>query len=184
MLLHSIDVGSIPTLTTKTCKVCDTVFTPGKNSKGLYCSRKCSSASRRKTGKCTWCGSVFWTPATKNSVVKYCSVACEHNCKYEEVYVQRLESGQTLDASTEYVKRYLRERDGHSCVVCTQGPTHNGKPLVLQVDHIDGNSDNNFPSNLRLLCPNCHTQTETFSRRTVRDTRRNRYRRKYKSGTA
>jgi hypothetical protein len=33
---------------------------------------------------------------------------------------------------------------------------------VLQLDHIDGDSDNNYPKNLRLLCPNCHAQTENF----------------------
>lgn len=30
------------------------------------------------------------------------------------------------------------------------------------MNHIDGDSDNNKVSNLRLLCPNCHTQTPNF----------------------
>jgi hypothetical protein len=34
--------------------------------------------------------------------------------------------------------------------------------LVLQLDHIDGDRSNNTIDNLRLLCPNCHTQTPTF----------------------
>lgn len=38
----------------------------------------------------------------------------------------------------------------------------NGKKLVLQVDHIDGDFSNNRKENLRFLCPNCHSQTETF----------------------
>lgn len=38
----------------------------------------------------------------------------------------------------------------------------NGERLVLQVDHIDGNNTNDAIENLRLLCPNCHSQTETF----------------------
>lgn len=39
------------------------------------------------------------------------------------------------------------------------------KPLTLEVDHIDGNHRNNIIQNLRFLCPNCHSQTETYSRR-------------------
>lgn len=37
-----------------------------------------------------------------------------------------------------------------------------GKPLVLQMDHINGDNRDNRLENLRLLCPNCHSQTDTF----------------------
>lgn len=36
------------------------------------------------------------------------------------------------------------------------------KPISLELDHIDGNPKNNLLTNLRLLCPNCHSQTDTF----------------------
>lgn len=49
------------------------------------------------------------------------------------------------------------------CYVCDIGPEWNNKPLTLQLDHIDGDRTNNLLTNLRLLCPNCHSQTETFS---------------------
>jgi ssDNA-binding Zn-finger/Zn-ribbon topoisomerase 1 len=40
-----------------------------------------------------------------------------------------------------------------------------GKDLTLQLDHINGKSRDNRLENLRLLCPNCHSQTDTFCRR-------------------
>lgn len=51
------------------------------------------------------------------------------------------------------------------CAVCSLKSEWNGKPLVLQVDHIDGEFLNNRKENLRFLCPNCHSQTETFGRK-------------------
>ena len=56
-------------------------------------------------------------------------------------------------------------REGHTkdeCSRCGIGNEWNGMPLVLQLDHIDGDSSNNTISNFRILCPNCHTQTRTF----------------------
>lgn len=48
------------------------------------------------------------------------------------------------------------------CARCCLGPKWNGEKLVLQVDHKDGNFLNNRIENLRFLCPNCHSQTETY----------------------
>jgi len=48
------------------------------------------------------------------------------------------------------------------CEECGQKTIWNGKPLVLQLDHIDGNSQNNKLENIRIVCPNCHSQTSTF----------------------
>lgn len=38
----------------------------------------------------------------------------------------------------------------------------NGKPISLELNHIDGNSGNHLLSNLELICPNCHSQTDTY----------------------
>lgn len=41
----------------------------------------------------------------------------------------------------------------------------NNKPLNLEVDHIDGDKRNNEQTNLRVLCPNCHSQTPNYRHR-------------------
>lgn len=61
------------------------------------------------------------------------------------------------------IYRLLVEERGDRCNDCGQSSEWKGKFLRLQVDHIDGMCYNNHPDNLRLLCPNCHSQTETFS---------------------
>ena len=60
-------------------------------------------------------------------------------------------------------RKRILERDGHRCVWCGVGTEYNGKPLTLQVDHIDGNRKNNSDENLRTMCPNCHSQTDTYT---------------------
>ena len=49
------------------------------------------------------------------------------------------------------------------CVGCGQEPYWNGNKLVLTLDHKNGNNTDNRIENLRLLCPNCHSQTLTFA---------------------
>lgn len=67
----------------------------------------------------------------------------------------------------ESVKAFIIEtRSGkcESCGVCDWL----GKPLSLQVHHVDGNARNNRPSNLKILCPNCHSQTDNFAAKNIK----------------
>jgi hypothetical protein len=50
------------------------------------------------------------------------------------------------------------------CELCGIGVEWNNKPLILQIDHKNGNNRDNRPENVRFVCPNCHTQTPNHSR--------------------
>ena len=67
-------------------------------------------------------------------------------------------------------ERLIRLGTKKACSICGLPPVWNDIPLVLQVDHIDGDPSNNLVENLRLLCPNCHTQTPTHGNKTPRKT--------------
>ena len=76
----------------------------------------------------------------------------------------------TLDPTREYREDTRRLRRAMieagvplKCVCCGQGSEWQGRPLVLAIDHANGDWHDNRRENVRFLCPNCHSQTETFS---------------------
>jgi hypothetical protein len=54
-----------------------------------------------------------------------------------------------------------------ACSSCGIGQEWMGHKLVLQIDHINGRHNDNRQTNLRFLCPNCHSQTDTFCVRNI-----------------
>lgn len=50
----------------------------------------------------------------------------------------------------------------YKCAICGNSGVWNNNPISLQLDHINGVNNDNRLENLRFLCPNCHSQTETF----------------------
>jgi hypothetical protein len=164
------------------CKHCGKRFNGEKRSK--FCTRSCSASHNNKgvcrnpkkeRGTCLSCD----TQLTKPKPNKFCSNDCANTHKWLTKRVPIIEAG--LCTTSQTVKKYLLIHRGEVCQLCGQLPIWHGKPLTLQIDHIDGNSDNNRLDNVRILCPHCHTQTSTFvSRNIKKDTRRNNYLRKYK----
>jgi len=51
------------------------------------------------------------------------------------------------------------------CTECGVNDTWQGRPLTLEIDHINGICTDNRAKNLRWLCPNCHSQTDTYRSR-------------------
>lgn len=117
------------------------------------------SVSRRKTQKesnCQNCNGKFWYKPSQ-STGKYCTNKC-----YQES--RRMENSLKFQEGKLHIKSmkaHLIDQNGDLCSMCGIS-SWNGKPLSLDIDHVDGNSQNNLPENLRLLCPNCHRQTESW----------------------
>jgi hypothetical protein len=57
------------------------------------------------------------------------------------------------------------------CAECALPPLWQGKPLVLTLDHVNGDHSDHRLENLRLLCPNCNSQQPTFAGRNKRRSR-------------
>lgn len=64
------------------------------------------------------------------------------------------------------LRRALREIGRpYACEGCDNKGEWCGSELRLEIDHIDGDFHNNLATNLRYLCPDCHSQTANFSGR-------------------
>ncbi|MFB7410580.1 HNH endonuclease [Streptomyces sp. NPDC056202] len=63
------------------------------------------------------------------------------------------------------LRRALREVGvPEKCARCGTGPEWLGRPMTLEVDHVNGDWSDDRRENLRLLCPNCHATTDTWCR--------------------
>lgn len=108
---------------------------------------------------------------------KFCSNTCQGEYQRQDS-IRRIELGEKV--SHHVLKSYLLEKFKHICQDCGTGNIWNNKPLTLQIDHVDGNSDNNKLDNLTVLCPNCHTQTSTWCARNIKNTKRSKYARTWR----
>lgn len=166
----------------KKCLHCESEFDCLKTENRIFCSHSCSAKysnierskdiSKYENLKvsdgcviksCENCENEFKIDSrnfSKHKYKKYCSVKC-HKEFEERIRFDKVESGDGV--SSKVVRFYLIKKHGNKCMKCNWcevNPTSGKVPIELE--HIDGNSENNNLDNLLLLCPNCHSLTPTY----------------------
>lgn len=149
------------------CINCDTTLSYNKRF-NKFCNRKCSASYNNLISKnnslvewkCLYCNK-------SNTTLKWkIGTYCNAQCHKLHIRAARVKDWLENDVSWHFnipgwAKEYISELYGYKCSECGISEWNN-KPILLECDHIDGNHSNNKPSNLRLICPNCHSQTPTY----------------------
>ncbi len=117
-----------------------------------------------KIFKCLNCGAENkWRGSSYKH--KYCNNSCQQEFQYKE-YIKEWKLGlqDGMKGSTQtsrHLKRYILEKQDGKCAICGISDWLNQK-IQLELDHVNGCSEDNSEQNLRCLCPNCHSQTPTY----------------------
>ena len=99
--------------------------------------------------------------------IQYANKYCDNKCQAEHQKKLKIENWLNnieLVSNRPTIRTYLTELKGYKCEVCGISKWNNN-PITLQVDHKDGNAGNNCIDNVRLICPNCHSQQATWGGR-------------------
>ena len=118
---------------------------------------------RKSRNKCLNCNKETARPS-----YKYCTNLCQIDFQYR-LYIENWKSGkikglQSIGVVSRHIKRYLRNKFNNKCCLCGWAEINSKTGIVPVVaDHIDGNWRNNSEDNLRLICPNCDSLTETYA---------------------
>lgn len=137
------------------------------NKPGIFCSRSCANSrvwtdeAKKKKGA-SLKRYIEENPSwhEKRAATDEIRLATLKTTLFDKNHKKFLEGKMVTRAN---IKKWLIETCGEQCSICNMPPEWNGKYLSLQVDHINGINNDNRPENVRLLCPNCHSQTDTFA---------------------
>lgn len=164
-------------LSPKICEHCGKVIDYSKK-KNRFCSHSCAAsvANNERTPNSYYKGKRFCLYCGKGNIGDislFCSTKCHSMfVMYEKIWRN--------EASAITVKRYLLHINGNVCSEC--GITSwNEKNIVMELEHINGDSTDNSLENVCLLCPNCHSQTPTYKSKNIGNGRAER-RKRYKEG--
>ena len=108
----------------------------------------------------------------------YCSTQCQKELRDKKLIEHWLETGETgcsvQTTLRNAIRDYIYKSQDHKCAICGIPNEWNGMKLNFVLDHIDGDASNNFQENLRLICPNCDSQLDTYKSRNKKSARKHR----------
>ena len=109
---------------------------------------------------CKNCGKNF----TNKNAKYFCSRKCYNEFHSQEHYNKYLQDNSIAIGNRHmrnYKKFFLKEQN-YKCAICGVPNVWNNKQLVFILDHINGRANDNSRNNLRLICPNCDSQLDTY----------------------
>lgn len=151
------------------CLQCNSEFLrkPSMATNKLFCSVKCWQLYRIKPKdikiwKCFVCNETV----SKNK--KFCTnhYPRKHVILAEDIEAWKLSTKSWTELCHDTRRKRIIIEQNNKCAVCDNS-TWLEKPLTLELDHIDGNRNNNIRTNLHMICPNCHSQTLTWRGRNI-----------------
>lgn len=135
---------------------------------------------KKEKQECVNCNEQYLS-TSKHS--KYCSKECEITYKTNKKYEFYLNNQDDYCKITDikFLKRHILKEQNNCCEICENKNVWNEKMIVFILDHINGDASNNRRENLRLICPNCDSQLDTYKSKNKNSARKQRYLLNYKN---